>query len=152
MLVRKFSRDGKELGRHLPSSLWPGRKAAPDAVSGGYWQMRAATDRIGVLVHANHADNQPEWVEWDFEGQVLTRTILKDDLHGHGRAYTSDGRLYAQFNTAAGKKELRMFNPNTGGWAPVSVIPPEDRAFLLGSDGIQLAFSLDSRVVLQSTQ
>ncbi|MGH9632552.1 MAG: hypothetical protein ACRD7E_29960, partial [Bryobacteraceae bacterium] len=61
MLVRKFSREGKEIGRYLPRSLWP-RKSRPAGLGGGYWYMRAASDRIGVIIHTSHADNPHEWV------------------------------------------------------------------------------------------
>jgi YD repeat-containing protein len=141
-LVRKFDRSGKELGRFLPRSLWPGKKSDPGAGSGGYWRMEAASDRIGALIHESHADNKPEWVEWDLSGKLLSRTVLPD-LSGTGRAYTADGTLYAQFLLSDKRPtELRRLDNTTGQWTAVSTnLPPHEHVpFLLGADGRDLTF------------
>ena len=55
--------------------------------------MCAATDRIGALIHEGHAENPPEWVEWDLTGKLVSRTLLQGIPWG-GRAFTAGGRLY----------------------------------------------------------
>ena len=151
LLVRKFTPDGKELGRYLPKSLWPARKAQPSRIGTGYWSMRAASDRIGVFVHEGHRDNPAEWVEWDLAGNLLTRTLIK--MGKAGRAFTSSGRLYVRFRVPGSKRlELRVLDKKTGAWTAVPDNLPDtpefDRAFLLGADGDDLVYSLDFRVVL----
>jgi YD repeat-containing protein len=141
-MVRKFSLDGKELGRFLPRSLWTGPKSSPGAGSGGYWRMEAAADRIGAVIHESFADDNPEWVEWDLNGNLISRTVLPD-LGGMGRAYTSDGKLYAQFlSTDRRRPVLRRLDRTTGQWSPVATNLPEgvELPFLLGADGKDLVF------------
>jgi YD repeat-containing protein len=151
LLVRKFSRGGKELGRYLPKSLWPAKKAQPSRIGGGYWHLRAASDRIGIAIHENHADNPAEWMEWDLAGNLLTRTLIKMDKAG--RAFTSSGRLYARFRVPGAKRlELRVLDKKTGTWTAVADNLPDtpefERAFLLGAEGDDLVYSLDFRLVL----
>jgi hypothetical protein len=136
-LVRKFDRAGRELGRFLPRSLWPGRKSSPGSGSGGYWRMAAASERIGAVIHQSHADNDPEWVEWDLNGTLLSRTVLPDRLD-MGRAYTQDGVLYAWFPD----RQLRRLETKTGKWTIVRTNLPEriEYPFLFGADGQELVY------------
>lgn len=145
-LVRRFSLDGKLKGQYLPRSLWPGRKSDPGAGGRGYWRMYAASDRIGAIIHESHADNVPEWIEWDLDGNLLTRTVLPGRMSS-GRAFTAVGRLYARFPMPGGKPpELRVLDTNTANWTAVSSGLPDDidfnRALLLGADGPDLVYSV----------
>lgn len=151
-LVRKYSQTGAETGRFISRSLWPAPKSQPGRFARGYWRMRAAADRVGALIHENHADNPAEWIEWDLNGNLLSRTLLSDDLTGQGRAYTADARLYAQFRVKPGpKKELRVLDTRSGSWTPVPDNLPDHRdtwrVFLLGAEGNDLVYSLSDRLL-----
>lgn len=50
--VRKFSKDAKEVGGHLPRSWFPGG-LSPFKSSLGLWRVRAAKDRIGRAAAGN---------------------------------------------------------------------------------------------------
>lgn len=145
-LVRKYSRDGRELGRYLPASLWPGEKAQPGRMGQGYWMIYASSDHIGAVVHENHADNPAEWIEWDLNGNLKSRTLIPRML-SLGRAFTKEGRFYGLFRIGkAGDWELRLLDTATGKWTPVADnLPPNeksDRAMLLGADGDDLVYEI----------
>jgi hypothetical protein len=140
-VVRKFSRDGKEIGAYLPRSLWQ-RRSHPGGAGRGYWTIYAAADRVGLLVHESYANNPAEFLQLDLNGNLLARTIIGTYLSA-GRAYSGDGRFYARFRTGAGKKlELRVLDPATGTWTPVPDNLPLDseRALLLGAQGNELVY------------
>ena len=143
-IVRKYSPDGKELGRFLPRSLWPGKNSSPGSLGVGYWHMAAASDRIGAIIHENHADNDPEWVEWDLGGNLLSRTRLPDNLH-HGRAFTSDGKLYARLKAKDNSApQLHLLDRATATWNAVPTNLPahleREGIFLLGAHGNDLVY------------
>ncbi len=145
-IVRKYSPEGRELGRFLPRSLWPDKTTSPASIGVGYWHMAAASDRIGVIIHESHAGNAPEWIEWDLQGNLLGRTRLPQKLN-HGRAFTSDSKLYARFpvndNTAL---ELRVLDKATGLWTAVPTNLPDylepQTTLLLGAHGNDLVYRL----------
>jgi len=139
-VVRKYSRSGQMIGSFFPRSQWK-HKLEPGGGSGGYWHMAAADDRIGAMMY-EHTENDSEWVEWDLQGKLLSRTVLTEDLHG-GRAYTSDAKLYARILTREpGKqKRLSVLDTKTGKWSEVANELPRDSAMLLGSDGKHLIFT-----------
>lgn len=145
--VRKFSAEGKELGRYLPRSLWPGKVTSPASAAIGYWWMAAAKESVGALAYPNHADHAPEWVEWDLEGRLIARTPLPD-IENHGFAYTADGVLYARFQVGKSKYELRRMERGTGRWTAVKSNLPEEElgrpGFLQGGDGEALVYRVST--------
>jgi YD repeat-containing protein len=147
-LVLKFSAEGKLVGQYLPRSLWPGNKSNPGAGGRGYWQMYAASERIGAILHESHADNSPEWVEWDLTGKLISRTILDSRLSA-GRAFTANGRLYARFHTIDSQRpELKVLDTAKGTWTAVHDNLPDQikrqGVFLLGADGDDLVYRVGS--------
>ena len=147
-IVRKFSLDGKELGRFIPRSLWPGKKSSPGSagVAVNYWTMAAASDRIGAMIHGSYSDYDTEWVEWDLQGNLLSRTVVQGRMN-MGRAFTSDGKFYARFAVDGGKEfELRVLDRATGQWTAVATNLPEHgdwpRAVLLGAHGKDLVYRI----------
>ena len=142
-LVRKFSAAGLEIGRYVPRSLWPNRKAFPGAGGRGYWRMYAASDRIGAIIHENYADSAPEFVEWNLDGKLIRRTVIPNDT-SFGRAYTSDGRFYVRVREKGSRPELRVLDPSDATWKRLSENLPDriefDRALLLGADGEELVY------------
>jgi hypothetical protein len=73
-LVRKYSRDGKMIGEFLPRSTFPPGLSPADAGS-----IRAAENRIGVLVYPGDLANFPEWIELDLDGRLMGRWKLGPD-------------------------------------------------------------------------
>ena len=149
-IVRKFSRDGKATGAYLRKSLWPNPKANPGYAGRGYWHMNAAAGRIGAIVHEDDGDNVAEWIVWNLNGNVLSRTPLSDRL-SLGRAFTADGRLYARFARQKGQTpELRVLDTATAKWtAAADNLPERERsaAFLLGADGNDLVYRVGHGMV-----
>lgn len=147
-IVRKYSPEGKELGRFIPRSLWPGKKSSPASIGVGYWYMTAASDRIGVIIHENHADNDPEWVEWDLEGKLLSRTPMPHRMNA-GRAFTSGGKLYARLKVKDSRvPQLHVLDRPNNTWNAVpSNLPAyieQEGAFLFGAHGNDLVYRLGS--------
>lgn len=70
--VRHYTRSGVQIGAYLPRSLFPrGLEPACDN-----WQTQGvyvANDRIGVLACSGMTSANPEWVELDFEGNLIGR-------------------------------------------------------------------------------
>jgi YD repeat-containing protein len=141
-IVRKYSAEGKLLGEYLPTTLWNLRHG-PALGGRGYWTMYAAADRIGALINDSFANRTPEWVEWDLNGRLVSRTAV-GDMQGMGRGFTSDGRLYAQFRGTAGIIELRVLDVPSGLWKPARTnLPERMSAFLLGADGKDLVYRIN---------
>jgi hypothetical protein len=145
-IVRKFSPDGKELGRFIPRALWPGKKSAPGSTGRGYWYMTAASDRIGAMIYPNFQGKVAEWVEWDLDGNLLRRTPAGDNFN-QGRAYTSDGKLYTRVLVDGQRKlELRVLDQPTGQWLPVAANLPDyaeqQGSTLLGAHDNDLIYRL----------
>lgn len=138
-IVRRYSLAGRETGAFLPRSMWP-RKAFPGSSSRGYWTIAAADDRIGAIVNEALADVE-EWIEWDLKGNLLSRTKLSGRLDG-GRAFTSDGQLYARNITRQPGHQLDLvaLDRKTGSWTFKRQLP-EGSGFLLGADGRDLVFA-----------
>jgi hypothetical protein len=139
-VVRKFARSGNEIGSFLARSQWKPR-LEPGSSGGGYWHMAAAGHRIGAMLYEG-TENKPEWIEWDLQGALLSRTPVAESLYG-GRAFTSDGKLYARILTRqpGQQKRLSVLDTKTGTWAAVSRELPRDAALLLGADGKHLVFT-----------
>lgn len=113
-LVRRFQRDGQQIGAYLPRSLWPA-KTNPASVSQGHWRIAAAKDRIGAVLLEKRSDYGAEWVEWGLDGQLLSRTRLPK-FHA-GRAYTSSGRFFGcERNEQTSSAECRELDKKTGRW------------------------------------
>ena len=142
-LIRKYSRDGRLLGSFMPRhAMWPGKKSGPGMSGRGFWSMIAAKDRIAALIHEHNSDNEPELLEWDLKGNLLTRTVLPRDLFG-GKAYTASGRFYARHRTGTTTRELRVLDTKTGTWTTVpDNLPAEltSRGLLLGAHGDELVY------------
>ena len=141
--VRKFSKDGTEIGAYLPRSLFPG-KLKPFGGQRGLWLARAASDRIGALAHPSDAGHDPEWIELDLEGKLIGRWKLGRRLDG-GLAYTSDARLFTRWWDRKSRKPLLWrLDKEASAWVGVEDPLPEDEfraGLLLGADGNDLVFA-----------
>jgi hypothetical protein len=108
--------------------------------------MYAAGDRIGAMFNENFAGATPEWVEWDLNGVVLHRILLVGMQRLQGRAFDSNGRLYAQFSAGGrdGQTVLKVLDKRTGEWISARTnLPGQMSAFLLGADGDELVYRVN---------
>ena len=93
MIVRQFSSDGKESKAFLPRSSFP---AGLQPGSGGAGpQIAVTSDRVDVVVFSGKVGDKLEWVELDWNGNVLDRIRL-EDLHIYPMrlAMTDDDRVF----------------------------------------------------------
>ena len=142
--IRKYSRSGKEEGRFLLRSTFPGW-APPFEIVNGFLRVQAARGRIGALLYPFHAGLQPQWIEIDLQGRLLGRWAV--GKHDGGLAYTEQGRLFKK--TWASKPhapQLAELERSSGKWLSVEYpaeIPGQNfrGGLLLGADGNQLVFS-----------
>src|SRR5262249_14549536 len=121
-------------------SLWK-TKGGPAGNTLGYWHMAIAKDRIGAIVYDHYAERTTEWIEWDFDGKLISRIPINRRLEG-GRAYTASGKLYSgEFDEKRKALILSVLDRETGTWKPVPNGPPiEQWKLLLGADGDDLVF------------
>lgn len=140
--VWRFSRDGREAGKYLPRSEFPGW-APPFGPGRGFWRVQALQDRIGAFIYPHHSDLEPQWIEMGVDGKLIGRWATGEMPNG-GFAYTSDARLFSKEWRENGKVPvLKTFDRSTGTWVPIH--HPENSEFthglLLGSDGEELVFA-----------
>jgi hypothetical protein len=146
--VRKFSKDGLEVGRYLPRSLFS-TKLSPFSAHRGLWWARAAGDRIGAFARSSDSGGQSEWVELDLQGRLIGRWPVGRIPHG-GHAYTADGRLFSKTMDARTKSyRLLLFDRTTLAWTPVADLSTGEtkdfaQALLLGASGNDLVFAMQS--------
>jgi hypothetical protein len=137
MILRHYSRDGKEIGAYLPRSLFP-VGLEPGRIG---WQSRAITitgDRIGVQVYSGNPGNKMEWVELNLDGKLTGRWRLDDVAQGGAIAFTSDDHAYLpHFDLATKTHQVLKLNHATSTWEKV----PSPPRRLYGSDGDQLVFA-----------
>jgi len=138
MMVRKYSRDGRELAAVLPRDTfadWPHPAAAPAvmaAISG--WR-----DRVGLVT------GDGEWVEISTEtGEQLSRRKLAmpNPFRLYGAAYGPEGDLYLSGSTRdEAKKEVQVHarvERASGAWIDVTQKTngtPYRGLTIVGSDG-----------------
>jgi hypothetical protein len=134
MSLRHYARSGVQIGAYLPRSLFPkGLEPACDN-----WQrqsMYVANDRIGVLACSGMTSANPEWIELDFQGNLIGRWHVGSS---HTRvALARDGHVYVQ-DTVNGSHQVFTLNRDSSTFEPVSwTIPGE----MYGAVGDQLVFA-----------
>jgi hypothetical protein len=129
LILRHFSRDGKELGAFLPrSSFEDDDRADPVMVVVGLPGLRAANNRIGALLNYGMDLGKALWVETDLNGKEIGRWRVNID--GYPSVFTPNGAVYAR--VAGGMSAL---DHATGKWNRVVV---HSEGELVGSDGESL--------------
>jgi hypothetical protein len=95
MIVRHFSADGQRLSAYLPRSSFPPGLEPASQGSGVY--MGVTQDRVGILAFSGKTGGNTEWLELDWDGNVLERSRT-DNLHlaGSWGAFTADDHVYLQ--------------------------------------------------------
>jgi hypothetical protein len=143
-LVRKFSRDGKQLGEFIPRSLW-GPRGDPGDAPRGYWHLAVARDRVAAIIHESFSGQTPELLEWDLDGKVISQAPIPGGSMC-GRAYTHSGKLYAKFlDTDSKTFGLYVLDTATRQWTPTGQRTyVGEQGILLGADGDDLVYSAPS--------
>jgi hypothetical protein len=131
LIVRHFSADGKELKGYLPRSSFPG------GLEPGTWGpgvgVAVTKDRVGILVYSGKSGLNAEWVELDWDGNVLDRSRT-DNVHGVALAvFTADNHVYL----AGLNGEVYKLDSASHTW---KAIPKLGAGFLMGADGDNLVF------------
>jgi len=142
-IVRKFLSDGTPAGEFLLRSEFP--PGLPPAASGiGISWIRAAGDRVGMMLYPGQNSASPEWVELDVSGNLIGRWKLgpSGQLNG-GFAFTADARLFARpYNPETKKNELMSFDRKSSSWRAAE---GGVNGLLLGADGNDLVFQMSDR-------
>jgi len=138
-LLRRFSKDGTEEGKLLTRRRFPGW-------SGGVNMLRAAKDRIGLLVVPGSGEGESQWIEVDFDGKIIGNWPVGKTWFGDV-AYTESGRLYTrEWDAKTRRHRLEVFDRESGKWLPLMELDdnPEHEinyGNLVGTDGDQIVFS-----------
>ena len=135
MSVRHYTRSGVQTGAYLPRSLFP--KGLEPACEG--WQKQGiyiANDRIGLLACSGMNEANPEWVELDFNGNLIGRWHV-GSVHRRV-ALTQDGHVYSQ-DTVNGSNQVYVLDRATGAFQPAPWAVP--KATMYGADGDELVFA-----------
>jgi hypothetical protein len=104
MTVRKYSRNGNQVGSYLPRSLFPD---GLEPASFG-WQERGiqvAHERVGVLACSGMTSQHPEWVELDLNGNLIGRWRVD---FSRTVTLTNDGHVYAQHTNSKAHELLLL--------------------------------------------
>jgi hypothetical protein len=95
MIVRHFSADGKQLNAYLPRSSFP--PGLEPAIGGAGPYLAVTHDRVAILAYSGKTGANTEWIELDWNGNVLERLRTDDVLHGVvSGALTTDDHIYLQ--------------------------------------------------------
>jgi len=135
LTVRKYSRDGKQLGAWLPRSSFP-VGLAPAEQS---WQSRCITvtaDRIGLLAYSGKSGSHQEWVEMGLDGNLIGRWDV-DAVGGASVTLTTDDHVYYQQATSTNHVQLYTLDRTNAQWTPIA---SPMKGQLAGADGTNLVF------------
>jgi hypothetical protein len=138
MIFRKYSPEGKEMGRYMSRTLFP--SGPPGTAAMGAWKLRAANDRIGALGYSG--DHPEVWIELGLDGSLIGKWPLGRYWNG-GTAYTSDGRLYRQVFGANPK--LECYDRASSAWKDAG--KPPVPGLLLGAENEELVFSQNQGLI-----
>jgi len=106
------------------------QRLAPFHQTVGGWRMRAAKDRIGVIVDR---PGSQQWLEFDFGGTVLGRWDVPHAMEI--AAYTEGARVFGQMRDGA----VFELNKDTGEWVKTGC---KLEAQLVAADGEELVFRM----------
>ncbi len=136
-MLRHYSAAGKEMAAFLPRSLFP-KGLEPGGALAHEQRIHVLRDHIGLVAFSGDSGNKQEWVEVDFDGNVLGRWRI-DGKAFAGVTPTSDGNVYATKSDPKTQKDIVVrLDRATSTWKPVAT---GTKAKLYGADGDQLIFS-----------
>lgn len=138
-ILRKYARDGRQLGAFLPRALFPhpeylGREPLIMPML-GLWELRVANERVEAVLHRPCL-----WVQTDLNGQEKGRWNIV--ANGRPSALTQDGRAWHKNGL-----QLQVFTRSTGVWHAVAFDAPDGT--LLGAEGNSLVFLLRNQNTLR---
>jgi len=131
-ILRKYARDGRELGRFLPRSSFPApddhRREPMILPDIGLWQLRVAGNRVEAALYRART-----LVETDLNGREIGRWDMSPGERPY--AITANGQVWGKEGN-----QLRIFDRSAGMWRPVTFTLPNAR--LIGAEGNDLVFKL----------
>jgi hypothetical protein len=156
-IVRRFDVTTKQqTSGFVPRSSFP-PGLAPGSPFGGRWMIRAAGDRVGMLLMSGQNSRRLVWLELDSAGVEVGRWTLPA-THTDGVAFSSRG-LYAVTRTLNKEQrstvwQLNQLDKTTSAWKSVAKTEyswdqKTDYGNLLGADGDQLVLAKDLGATLE---
>jgi len=128
MIVRHFSADGKQLNAYLPRSSFP--PGLEPGIQGAGPYIAVTQDRVGILACSGKTSGNPEWLELDWNGNVLERSRIDGVLFG---ALTADDHVYLQ----GGKfGQVYTLDRTSHTWKLLQ----QGEGMLMGADGNNLVY------------
>jgi len=135
-MLRHYSADGKEMAAFLPRSLFP-KGMEPGGAQVQEQRVHVMHDHIGLVAFSGETGNKQEWVEIDFDGNVLGRWRIDGSQFARVTP-TSDGNVYAtELDPKTQKDIVVRLDRATKTWQPVAA---GTKGQLYGADGDQLIF------------
>jgi hypothetical protein len=156
-IVRRFDASTKQqTGAFVPRSSFP-RGLSPGGAWGGQWMIRAAGERVGMLLMSGQTSEKLVWLELDSSGAETGRWTLPS-THTDGVAFSPRG-LYAVTRTLNEEQRstvwaLNQLDKTTSAWKPVAKAEyswdqKTDYGNQLGADGDQLVLEKDMGATLE---
>jgi len=136
-MLRRYSAAGKEMAAFLPRSLFP-KGLEPGGPQAQEQRIHVMPDHIGLVAFSGDTGGKQEWVEVDFNGNVLGRWRI-DGKQFARVTPTSDGNVYATESDPKTQKDIVVrLDRAASAWQPVAI---GAKGQLYGADGDQLIFS-----------
>jgi hypothetical protein len=135
-MLRHYSATGSRMAAFLPRSLFP-KGLEPGGGQGQEQRIHVMPDHIGLVAFSGDLGAKQEWVEVDFNGNVLGRWRIDGQAFARVTP-TSDGNVYATELDPKTQKEIVVrLDRATSTWQPVAT---GAKGQLYGADGDQLIF------------
>jgi hypothetical protein len=143
-MLRHYSAAGQEMAAFLPRSLFP-KGLEPGGSQAQEQRIHVMPDRIGLVAFSGDRGDKQEWVEVDFNGNVLGRWRI-DGRQFAGVTPTSDGSVYAKQTDPKTQRDIVVrLDRATSTWQPVAT---GAKGQLYGADGDQLIFGSWPKAVM----
>jgi hypothetical protein len=139
MMFRKYSPDGRELGRFVSSSTFASRLAPIECI-GGRAMQASANGIVALLQPQPTPDSGLRWVELDFQGKLVGEFGQHKDLLPW--TLTPNGTIYAREDVG----KFVFLDRASGTWKQSSIARP---GYLAGADENGLIFGLPDQITLE---
>jgi hypothetical protein len=135
-MLQHYSAAGQQMAAFLPRSVFP-KGLEPGGAQPQEQRIYAMPDRIGLVAFSGELGGKQEWVEVDFNGNVLGRWRI-DGKQFPRVTPTSDGNVYATKLDPKTQRDIVVrLDRATSTWQPVAGVAKGE---LYGADGQQLIF------------
>ena len=137
-IVRHFSADGKELNAYLPRSSFP--PGLEPGIDGPGVDIHVTNDRVGILAYSGQTGASDEWIELDWNGNLLGRYRVDA---AEFTAFTADDHVYLTGPRGPKVRSVFTLDHASQTW---KVTPQQAPGTLMGADGNTLVYSVGKNV------